>query len=120
MDAGIPTKGIGFQWKPTPERVKANNYAATNAQNMRAEMHLDLQNLIENHQFDIHVDAYEKIKDALPFVLCDRKANGKIQVRPKIEIRKSIGRSPDELDSLLLAVHAMIVFFGEELIFTDE
>lgn len=119
-DAGIPVKGIGFQWKPTPERVRANNYAATNAQNMRAEMHLDLQNLIENHQFDIHVDAYEKIKDTLPFVLCDRKTNGKIQVRPKIEIRKSIGRSPDELDSLLLAVHAMIVFFGEELIFADE
>ena len=120
MDIGIPTKGIGFQWKPTPERVKANNYAATNAQNMRAEMHLDLQNLIDNHQFDIHVNAYDKIKDTLPFVLCDRKANGKIQVRPKIEIRKSIGRSPDELDSLLLAVHAMIVFFGEESIFADE
>lgn len=120
MDAGIPTKGIGFQWKPTPDRIKANNYAATNAQNMRAEMHLDLQNLIEHHQFDMYVDAYEKVKEILPFVLCDRKASGKIQVRPKIEIRKSIGRSPDELDSLLLAVHAMIVFFGEELTFADE
>lgn len=116
-EAGVPTLGIGFQWKPTPERVRANNYSATNAQNMRAEMHLDLQNIIEQHQFDISVDAYEKIKDILPFVLCDRKTNGKIQVRPKVEIRKSIGRSPDELDSLLLAVHAMIVFLGEELTF---
>lgn len=117
MEAGVPTKGIGFQWKPTPERVKANNYSATNAQNMRAEMHLDLQNLIEQHRIDFSVDAYEKVKDVFPFVLCDRKASGKIQVRPKIEIRKSIGRSPDELDALLLAVHAMIVFFGEELDF---
>lgn len=117
MEAGIPTKGIGFQWKPTPDRVKANNYSATNAQNMRAEMHLDLQNLLEHHRINMSVDAYEKVKDVFPFVLCDRKANGKIQVRPKIEIRKSIGRSPDELDSLLLAVHAMIVFFGEELTF---
>ena len=120
MNKGVPTKGIGFQWKPTPERMKANNYAATNAQNMRAEMHLDLQDLIEKGAFDIHVDAYEQIKDILPFVLCDRKSNGKIQVRPKTEIRKSIGRSPDELDSLLLAVHAMIVFFGEGSVFADE
>lgn len=120
VDAGVPTKGIGFQWKPTPERVKANNYAATNAYQMRAEMHLDLQDLIEKQKFDIHVDAFEQIKDILPFVLCDRKSNGKIQVRPKTEIRKSIGRSPDELDALLLAIHAMIVFFGEGSIFSDE
>lgn len=117
-EAGLPVLGIGFQWKPTVDRVKANNYAATNAQNLRAEMHLDLQDLIEHHMFDIAVDAYEKIKDTLPFVLCDRKTNGKIQVRPKIEIRKSIGRSPDELDALLLAVHAVFVFFGESLTFT--
>lgn len=117
MDAGVPTKGIGFQWKPTPDRVKANNYSATNAQNMRAEMHLDLQNLLEHQKFDMSVDAYEKVKEIFPFVLCDRMASGKIQVRPKIEIRKSIGRSPDELDALLLAIHAMIVFFGEELTF---
>lgn len=120
MNAGVPTKGIGFQWKPTPERVKANNYAATNAQQMRAEMHLDLQDLIDKGAFDIQIDAYDQIKDILPFVLCDRKSNGKIQVRPKTEIRKSIGRSPDELDSLLLAIHAMIVFFGEGSVFADE
>lgn len=120
MNKGIPTKGIGFQWRPTPERVKANNYAATNAQNMRAEMHLDLQDLIEKGAFDIYIEAYDKIKDILPFVLADRLSNGKIQVRKKAEIRKSIGRSPDELDALLLAIHAMIVFFGEGSIFADE
>lgn len=120
MDHGVPTKGIGFQWKPTPERVKANNYAATNAYNMRAEMHLDLQDLLEKQRFDIHIDAFNQVKDILPFVLCDRKANGKIMVRPKSNIKKSIGRSPDELDALLLAIHAMIVFFGEGSIFADE
>lgn len=120
LNNGIPTKGIGFQWKPTPERVKANNYAATNAYQMRAEMHLDLQDLIEKGNFDIHVDAFDQIKDILPFVICDRKSNGKIQVRPKTNIRTSIGRSPDELDSLLLAIHAMIVFFGEGSVFADE
>lgn len=118
IESGIPTLGIGFQWRPTPARVKANEYAATNAQNMRAEMHLDLQNLIEDDCFDIQPDAYSKIKDVLPFVLCDRMTNGKIQVRPKAEIKKSIGRSPDELDSLLLAIHAAIVYFGESSTFT--
>lgn len=116
-DLYVPVKGIGFQWKPTTEREKAKEYSATNAYNMRAEMHLDLQNIIERGIFDIHVDAYEKIKDTLPFVLCDRASNGKIKVRPKTEIKQSIGKSPDELDSLLLAVHAMIVFFGENLDF---
>ena len=118
IEAGVPALGIGFQWKPTPARVRANEYAATNAQNMRAEMHLDLQNLIEDNYFDISPDAYAKIKDVLPFVLCGRMSSGKIQVRPKAEIKKSIGRSPDELDSLLLAIHAVIVFFGESLTFT--
>ena len=119
MESGVPTLGIGFQWRPTPARVKANEYAATNAQNMRAEMHLDLQNLIEDDYFDISPDAYTKIKDVLPFVLADRRASGKIQVRPKVDIKRSIGRSPDELDSLLLAIHAVIVFFGESLTFTE-
>lgn len=118
QDRGIPVKGIGFQWKPTREREKANEYSATNAYNMRAEMHLDLQNLIEHDYFDIQVDAYQKVRDIFPFVLCDRKANGKIMVRPKIGIKQSIGRSPDELDALLLAIHAVIVFFGESLTFT--
>lgn len=116
-DQRIPVKGIGFQWKPTTERVRANEYSATNAYNMRSEMHLDLQNIIERGIFDIHVDAYNKIAETLPFVLADRASNGKIKVRPKIEIKQSIGKSPDELDSLLLAVHAMIVFFGENLDF---
>lgn len=118
QDARVPVLGVGFQWKPTPDRVKAREYAATNAGNLRAEMHLDLQDLIEHDYFDIEVDAYEKIKDTLPFVLADRKTNGKILVRPKTEIKASIGRSPDELDALLLAIHAVFVFFGESLTFT--
>ena len=116
-DKHIPVKGIGFQWKPTTERERAREYAATNAYNMRAEMHLDLQNIIERGIFDIHVDAYEKIKGTLPFVLADRATNGRIKIRHKSEIKASIGKSPDELDALLLAVHAMIVFFGENLDF---
>lgn len=112
-DRGVNVLGINFQGKPTPDRIRANQYAAKEAYNIRAEMHLDLQQLIEDDGIDFEIDAYEKVKDVFPFVLCDRKANGLIQVRPKTEIKKSIGRSPNELDAVLLAIHAAIVFFGE-------
>lgn len=112
-DNGVNVLGINFQGKPTYDRVRANQYAAKEAYNIRAEMHLDLQGLIEDETIDFEVDAYEKVKDVFPFVLCDRKSNGLIQVRPKPEIKKSIGRSPNELDAVLLAIHAAIVFFGE-------
>lgn len=114
---GVNALGVAFAGKATPARVRAKEYAATNAQNLRAEMHLDLQNLIEDGMFDISEDAYEQVKDILPFVLADRKASGLIQIRDKNEIKRSIGRSPDELDSVLLAVHAAIVFFNESLSF---
>lgn len=112
-DNGVNVLGINFQGKPTYDRIKANQYAAKEAYNIRAEMHLDLQGLIEDDGIDFDVDAYEKVKDVFPFVLCERKSNGLIQIRPKPEIKKSIGRSPNELDAVLLAVHAAIVFFGE-------
>lgn len=112
-DNGVNVLGINFQSKPTHDRITANEYAAKEAYNLRAEMHLDLQGLIEDDGIDFDVDAYEKVKDVFPYVLCDRKSNGLIQVRPKTEIKKSIGRSPNELDAVLLAIHAAIVFFGE-------
>lgn len=119
LDHGVNAKGIAFQSRPTRARVTAKQYAAVEAYNMRAEMHLDLQNLIEDQTFDITKQAYEKIEDTLPFIRADRKANGTIQVRDKSRIKESIGRSPDELDALLLAIHAAIVFFGESNTFTQ-
>lgn len=116
-DNYLNVKGIAFQGAPTSLRVKAKQYCATNAQNKRAEMHLDLQDLIENGKFYITEDAYDKIKDVLPFVLYDRTASGVVKIRDKKEIKKNIGRSPDELDALLLAVHAAILFSGESLAF---
>lgn len=119
IHSGVNALGIAFNGKATPARVRAKHYAAANAQNMRAEMHLDLQNLIEDRKFDISEEAYEKIADILPFVLGTRQSNNLIKIRDKAEIKKSIGRSPDELDALLLAIHAAIVFFGESNTFSE-
>lgn len=113
----VNVSGVAFQSRPTPGRVQKRIYAAVSAQNKRAEMHLDLQDLIENNQFFIKQDAYEKVKDVLPFVTYDRTHTGLIKIREKLDIKKSIGRSPDELDALLLAIHAGIIFTNDSLAF---
>lgn len=79
---------------------------------MRAEMHLDFQDLCENGMLEVTKQVMEKIGDVLPYIVSERKANGKITIRPKAEIKAMIGKSPDEFDAVLLAIHAMMVFFG--------
>lgn len=110
---GVNISGINFAQRPTPERVKGKHYAAANASNKRAEMHLDLQNLIDDDIIDFSEQAWNKVKDIFPFVTYERKASGKIQIRPKAEIKALLGRSPDELDCVLLGIHAAIQFGSE-------
>lgn len=118
VQAGVMARGEYFNSAPTKGRVKARHYAATNGMNLRAEMHLDLQDLIENGKISFRRDAWDKVKDIFPFVTATRKSNGKIKINEKSEIKASIGRSPDELDCTLLAIHAMYVFYGEGLSYT--
>ena len=114
---GVPVKGVHFGEAPTKGRVKARTYSAVNAFNKRAEMHLDLQDLIETKTITFTPESYDMVKDILPFVTCERKSNNKIKINEKSEIKASIGRSPDELDAVLLSIHAMYVFMGEGLSF---
>lgn len=114
---GVNVKGINFGAGATKERVKARHYAATNAQNMRSEMHLDLQDLIDNQRCTFTPAAYAQIKEVLPYVTSERKATGKIAVVPKIEIKNKIGHSPDALDAVLLALHAAILYSEESISF---
>ena len=110
-DRHINVVGINFGSAPTKSRVKLKQYSATNAANMRAEMHLDFQDLSDNGVLMISEEVKEAIKDALPYITSERKASGKIQIRPKEEIKAIIGKSPDELDAVLLAIHAVILFY---------
>lgn len=111
-DRGINVMGINFASAPTRERVKTKQYAATNAANLRAEMHLDFQDLCDNGLVLVSKQVNDAIRDALPYVTSERRSNGKIQIRPKEEIKAHIGKSPDELDSVLLSIHAVIMWLG--------
>lgn len=117
---GVNVLGVNFGAGPTKDRVKAKQYAAVNAGNMRSEMHLDLQDLIETGGIVFTQQAYETVREVLPFVTCDRRANGKIVVRPKIEIKNAIGHSPDAFDAVLLSVHALIMYSLNEAVFITE
>ena len=110
LKRGVNCMGINFGAGPTKERMKLRHYASVNAHNLLAELHLDLQGLIEDQSVTFSPQAWESVKDVMPYITCDRKGNGKILVRPKIEIKNMIGKSPDELDAILLAIHALILY----------
>lgn len=110
-DKHVNVVGINFGSAPTKARIKNKEYSATNAANKRAEMHLDFQDLSDNRVLMVSEQVKELIKDTLPYITSERKANGKIQIRPKEEIKARIGRSPDEFDSVLLSIHAMVLFY---------
>lgn len=117
---GVNVKGVNFGGGATPERVRAKHYAATNAYNMRAEMHIDVQDLMEGGKITFSPQAYEKIKEVLPHITSERMANGKIRVRPKLEIKHAIGHSPDAWDAVILAVHAWVIYQGNASEFITE
>ena len=110
---GVNAVGVNFSEAPSRDRVKAKHYSATNATNKRAEMHLDFQDLTDGGLLEVSEDAYLKIKDTLPYIASERKASGKIQIRPKSEIKAIIGHSPDAFDAVLLSIHAVIKHLGD-------
>ena len=112
LKKGLNAKGVNFTEAPSKDRVKAKHYAATNATNKRAEMHLDFQDLTEGGRLMVSEQVFRAIKDTLPYITSERKASGKIQIRPKSEIKAIIGHSPDAFDAVLLSLHACIRFLG--------
>lgn len=117
---GVNVKGINFGSGATPERIRARHYAATNAYNMRAEMHIDVQDLMDGGKLTFSHQAYEKVKETIPHITSERMANGKIRVRPKLEIKHAIGHSPDAWDAVVLAVHAWVIYQGNASEFITE
>ena len=112
---GVNVRGVNFGAGASKARIKEKHYAAVNAQNLRAEMHLDLADLMESKAIEFSEQAAKRIEDTLPLVISERKPNGKIQVIPKAEVKAKLGHSPDALDAVLLAVHAAVLYADDNV-----
>lgn len=107
---GVNARGVNFGSGATKERVKARHYSAVNAANKRAEMHLDLQDMMDNQAIAFSEQAYKRLKGILPFINYEIKSNGKKLIMPKSELKAMIGHSPDALDAALLCLHCAVLY----------
>lgn len=105
----MPLEAVPFQQKATTWRVEAEQYSAMVASNARAEMHLDLRDLCEGGKLYLSDQCYEDVVNQMREVSAVTESSAKIRIEPKKDIKQRIGRSPDSLDSLCLAVRAMVL-----------
>lgn len=106
---GVRAIGVNFGSGPTKERIKENAYSAKYAKNKRAEMHLDLQDMIDHKACEFSPQVMKQIEEVLPLVSYELK-NDKKQIIAKQEIKAKIGHSPDAFDAVLLALHAAVLY----------
>lgn len=104
-------KPIAFGGAPDKRRVEQKHYAALYAANKRAEMHMDLQDLIEKGQCTMTQAVYEGVKEQMSATKLERTTTDKLKIIPKDKIKALIGHSPDELDSCILCAHAGIMYY---------
>lgn len=102
--------GINFGGSTTKERAKANHSASKYGFNMRAELHIDLQELMNHGNVSFTTKCLKLLAKQLSAVRVEMKANGKKAIISKDIIKQEIGHSPDELDSCLLSVHSAILY----------
>ena len=102
--------GINFGGGTTKQRKENNHYSAKYGANMRAEMYLDMQQLMDNGKITMTTRVANILKKQMQFTKSTIKTGGKIAIIPKDEIKAKIGHSPDELDCCVLSVHAIMLY----------
>ena len=114
-------KGINFGAGTTKLRKDNGHYSAVYGDNMRAELHMDVADLMDSGKLSFAGEVAEVLQPQLSATQAIYKPNGKTAIIPKDEIKAAIGHSPDELDAALLAVHAAILhsMSGGVLIYED-
>ena len=76
--------------------------------NLKAQCGWKLAELINEHQIAFKVPEYrEEIVEELTAILRDKKVDddGKKQLKPKIEVKEELGRSPDIGDTILMRIY---------------
>lgn len=107
IEDDFPIEPVNFGNKPTESR-KEVFYSATWAYNLRAEMHLDVKELCENGFLFIDNKYFDQMIREMREIRLENEL-GKIKVENKSKIKSRLGASPDHLDSLCLAVRAMVM-----------
>lgn len=107
IEDDFPIEPVNFGNKPTESR-KEIFYSATWAYNLRAEMHLDVKELCENNFLYIDNKYFDQMIREMREIRLENEL-GKIKVENKSKIKSRLGASPDHLDSLCLAVRAMVM-----------
>lgn len=99
---------VNFSSSPTKGR---NTHSALHSKNKRAEMYLDMQDITIKGMFYCCQSDYDKIRDELNAIPSAEYDVTKIALPKKEKIKKILGgRSPDNLDSIVLAIHAVTLY----------
>ncbi len=99
---------VNFSSSPTKGR---NTHSALHSKNKRAEMYLDMQDITIKGMFYCCQSDYDKIRDELNAIPSPEYEVTKISIAKKDIIKQALGgRSPDNLDSIVLAIHAITLY----------
>lgn len=102
--------GINFGSGTTKMRKERSHYSAKYGANMRSEMYLDLQQLMDNGKVYFTTKVANMLKNQLQATKSTMKTGGKIAIISKDEIKAQIGKSPDELDACVLSIHSIMLY----------
>jgi hypothetical protein len=112
MDSGGLGIGVYDNIKHIPRvKMEAVNFAQSPSKdmymNIRSEMYCEAAQAIRDG-FYVDVASNQELVEELRNTQVFVNERGKLQIIPKEDIRKNIGRSPDRADALVLAIHAML------------
>lgn len=107
-----PVYDINFGGKVTEIKALAKDPSAEYAFNKRAEMHLMLKGMMEAQRVSFTRKVWDSIAREMSFVSeIQRPEERLVKIRPKAEIKKLLKKSPDELDSVMLALHGAELYY---------
>ena len=107
---GVTIYPIDFGSRPTPEKLATGVDTAKMAKNKRAEMHLVLRQLMQEDKVVFAEELKEILLPQMRVVQTKNKDLEKITLIGKDVIRQILKRSPDDLDAVVLAVHALELY----------
>lgn len=109
-----PVFDIDFGGKPTEVKVLAKDPSAEYAFNKRSELHLMLRGMMEAQRVQFTRKVWDAISREMSYVSeVQKESDRKVKIRPKAEIKKLLKHSPDELDSVMLALHCAELYYLE-------